>query len=358
MSRVAARIELTEAERKELERRERAHSTPYRDRQRAKVILLASAGLENQQIAGKLKLSRMAVGKWRERFSAERIAGLVDAPGRGRQSNLEPGQMEAVLSRVVQPPAHLRRWSCRTMAHQSGLSKSTVQKLWASNDLKPHLSRTFKLSTDPQFEVKFWDIVGLYLNPPDRALVLCCDEKSQIQALSRSQPGLPLKAGHIQTRTHDYYRNGTVTLFAALDYLQGKIIARTDRRHTHREWLRFLKHIDEQTPADVQLHLIVDNYSTHKHPKVKAWLARHRRFHLHFTPTSASWLNMVERFFRDLTQQAIVSGSFQSVRDLVEAIDAYLAHHNLRAKRYLWRANGTEVLRKINKAWEAATARL
>src|ERR1700731_3700964 len=353
MSRVAARIELTEAERKELERRERAHSTPYRDRQRAKVILLASAGLENQQIAGKLKLSRMAVGKWRERFSVERIAGLVDAPGRGRLSNLEPEQMEAVLSRVVQPPAHLRCWSCRTMAHESGLSKSTVQKLWASNDLKPHLSRTFKLSTDRQFEVKFWDIVGLYLNPPDRALVLC-----QIQALSRSQPALPLKAGHIQTRTHDYYRNGTVTLFAALDYLQGKIIARTDRRHTHREWLRFLKHIDEQTPADVQLHLIVDNYSTHKHPKVKAWLARHRRFHLHFTPTSASWLNMVERFFRDLTQQAIVSGSFQSVRDLVEAIDTYLAHHNLRAKPYVWRANGTEVLRKINRAWEAAMAGL
>ena len=355
MSRVAARIELTEPERKELERRERAHSTPYRDKQRAKVILLASAGLENQEIASKVNLSRIAVGKWRERFSLERMVGLADAAGRGRLSNLEAEQLEAVLSRVVQPPAHLRRWSCRTMAREAGLSKSTVQKLWANNDLKPHLSRTFKLSTDPEFELKFWDIVGLYLNPPERALVLCCDEKSQIQALSRSQPGLPLKAGHIQTRTHDYYRNGTVTLFAALDYLQGKIIARTARRHTHREWLRFLKHIDEQTPAEVQLHLIVDNYSTHKHPKVKAWLARHRRFHLHFTPTSASWLNMVERFFRDLTQQAVVNGSFQSVRDLVEAIDAYLAHHNLRAKRYLWRADGAEVLRKINRAWQAAT---
>ena len=355
MSRVAARIELTEPERKELERRERAHSTPYRDKQRAKVILLASAGLENQEIASKVNLSRIAVGKWRERFSLERMAGLADAAGRGRWSNLEAEQLEAVLSRVVQPPAHLRRWSCRTRARAARLSKSTVQKLWANNDLKPHLSRTFKLSTDPEFELKFWDIVGLYLNPPERALVLCCDEKSQIQALSRSQPGLPLKAGHIQTRTHDYYRNGTVTLFAALDYLQGKIIARTDRRHTHREWLRFLKHIDEQTPAEVQLHLIVDNYSTHKHRKVKAWLARHRRFHLHFTPTSASWLNMVERFFRDLTQQAVVNGSFQSVRDLVEAIDAYLAHHNLRAKRYLWRADGAEVLRKINRAWQNAT---
>jgi hypothetical protein len=355
MSRVAARIDLTEAERKELERRERAHSTAYRDRQRAQVILLASRGLENRQIARKLKLSRMAVGKWRERFGLERIAGLVDAPGRGRPSSLEPEKVETVLSRVVQPPTHLRRWSCRTMARESGLSKSTVQKLWASNDLKPHLSRTFKLSTDPEFELKFWDIVGLYLDPPDQALVLCCDEKSQIQALSRSQPGLPLKTGHIKTCTHDYYRNGTVTLFAALDYLRGKIIARTDRRHTHREWLRFLKQVDEQTPAELQLHLIVDNYSTHKHPKVKAWLARHRRFHLHFTPTSASWLNMVERFFRDLTQQAIVNGSFQSVKELVEAIDVYLAEHNLRAKRYVWRANGEEVLRRISKAWEAAT---
>ena len=346
---------MTEPERKELERRERAHSGSFRDRQRAKIILLASQSLENQEIAGKVKLSRMAVGKWRERFSLERMAGLVDTPGRGRLSSLEPEQIEAVLSRVVQPPAHLRRWSCRTMARESGLSKSAVQKLWAGNDLKPHLSRTFKLSTDPEFEAKFWDIIGLYFNPPDQALVLCCDEKSQIQALSRSQPGLPLKAGHIQTRTHDYYRNGTVTLFAALDYLQGKIIARTDRRHTHREWLGFLKHIDEQTPVDVQLHLIVDNYSTHKHPKVKAWLARHRRFHIHFTPTSASWLNLVERFFRDLTQQAIVRGSFESVRVLVEAIDAYLAHHNLKAKRYVWRADGAEVLRKINKAWAVAT---
>jgi transposase len=355
MSRVAAWIELTDSEREELQRRARAHTVPYRDRQRAKIILLASEGLENQEIAGKLRLSRLAVGKWRERFSLERIAGLMDAPGRGRLSNLVPAQVEAVLSRVVQPPAYLQRWSCRSMAREVRVSKSTVQKLWASNDLKPHLSRTFKLSSDPEFEAKFWDIVGLYLNPPDQALVLCCDEKSQIQALSRSQPGLPLKAGHIQTRTHDYYRNGTVTLFAALDYLQGKIIARTDRRHTHREWLRFLKEIDQQTPHAIDLHLIVDNYATHKHPKVKTWLARHQRFHLHFTPTSASWLNLVERFFRDLTQEAIAKGSFENVRSLVEAIDAYLARHNLRAKRYVWRADGAEILRKINRAWEAAT---
>jgi transposase len=354
MPRVAARIELTTPERTELERRSRAQRGPHRDRQRAQVILLASEGLENREIAGRVKLNRLAVGKWRERFSLERAAGLVDAPGRGRLSSLAPEKVQAVLSRVVQPPAPLGRWSCRTMAREVGVSKSTVQKLWAANDLKPHRTRTFKLSADPHFEAKFWDIVGLYLQPPDHALVLCCDEKCQIQALQRTQPGLPLQVGHLQTRTHDYYRHGTVTLFAALDYLQGKVIARTDGRHTHREWLRFLKQIEAQTPAGVQLHLIVDNYATHKHPKVKAWLGHHPRFHLHFTPTSASWLNLVERFFRDLSQQAILPGSFQNVAALVEAIDAYLAQHNLRAKRYVWRADGAEILRKISRAWEGA----
>jgi transposase len=354
MPRNAIPITLSASEKAELQQRARAHSCAHRDRQRARVILLAGEGLENRQIAAQLGLSRMAVGKWRERFSAARMAGLSDAPGRGRPSSLKPQQLEAVLSRVVQPPPHLGRWSCRSMAREVGVSKSTVQKLWASNDLKPHLSRTFKLSADPEFGPKFWDILGLYVDPPDQALVLCCDEKSQIQALSRSQPGLPLKAGHIQTRTHDYYRHGTVTLFAALDYLQGKIIARTDRRHTHREWLRFLQEIDRQTPAQLQLHLIVDNYSAHKHPKVKTWLARHPRFHMHFTPTSASWLNLVERFFRDLTQEALLPGSFQSVKQLVDAIDAYLAQHNLAAKRYVWRADGAEVLRKIERAWKAA----
>jgi transcriptional regulator with XRE-family HTH domain len=205
MPRNAIPITLSASEKAELQQRARAHSCAHRDRQRARVILLAGEGLENRQIAAQLGLSRMAVGKWRERFSAARMAGLSDAPGRGRPSSLKPQQLEAVLSRVVQPPPHLGRWSCRTMAREVGVSKSTVQKLWASNDLKPHLSRTFKLSADPEFGPKFWDILGLYVDPPDQALVLCCDEKSQIQALSRSQPGLPLKAGHIQTRTHDYY---------------------------------------------------------------------------------------------------------------------------------------------------------
>jgi DDE superfamily endonuclease len=242
------------------------------------------------------------------------------------------------------------------MACHAGVSKSTVQKLWAQNDLKPHLTRTFKLSADPAFEAKFWDVIGLYLSPPDQALVLCCDEKSQIQALQRTQPGLALNAGRLQTHTHDYYRHGTVTLFAALDYLQGKIIARTERRHTHREWLRFLKQIEAQTPPRVHLHPIVDTYATHKDAKVKAWLGRHPRFHLHFTPTGSSWLKLVERFFRDLSQQALVGASFGSVPELLDSLWHYLAEHNLRPQRYVWRAEGQRVLEKIHRAWEAAFA--
>jgi transposase len=240
------------------------------------------------------------------------------------------------------------------MAAHQGVSKATVQRLWARNDLKPHLTKVFKLSSDPAFEAKFWDVIGLYLDPPERALVLCCDEKTQIQALQRSQPGLPLGVGHLRTETHDYYRHGTVTLFAALDYLEGKVLARTAPKHTHRQWLDFLKHIDRETPAELDLHLVLDNYATHKHPKVKQWLAKRPRFHLHFVPTSSSWLNLVERFFRDLSQQAILPGSFGSVPELVDALMQYLARHNLQPKRYVWRAEGAAVLAKIQRAWEAA----
>jgi transposase len=240
------------------------------------------------------------------------------------------------------------------MALELGVSKATVQRVWSENEIKPHLTRVFKLSTDPDFEAKFWDVIGLYLNPPERAVVLCCDEKSQIQALQRSQPGLPLGEGHIRTQTHDYYRNGTVTLFAALDYLQGKVIAYTAQTHTHRQWLEFLKQIDREIPLSQHIHIILDNYSTHKHPAIKRWLARHPRFELHFTPTGSSWMNLVERFFRDLSQQAILPGSFGSVRQLVDAIMQYLAQHNLNPKRYVWRAKGEEILAKIQRAWKAA----
>ena len=320
MSRVAVPITLQAQDREELRRRARAHRVEHRHRQRAKVVLLAAEGWSNNQIAPQAGFNVNSVRKWRNRYARAGLPGLGDRARPGRPSTLDPQKVKTVLSEVVRPPAPRTRWSVRSMACHAGVSKSTVQKLWAQNELKPHLSRTFKLSSDPAFEAKFWDVIGLYLSPPDQALVLCCDEKSQIQALQRSQPGLALKAGHLQTHTHDYYRHGTVTLFAALDYLQGKIIARTERRHTHREWLRFLQQIEAQTPAEVQLHLIVDNYAPHKHPKVKAWLARHPRFHLHFTPTASSWLNLVERFFRDLSQQALVGASFGSVPELVDSI--------------------------------------
>ena len=239
------------------------------------------------------------------------------------------------------------------MAKHLGVSKATVQRVWSTNDIKPHRTRIFKLSCDEQFEAKFWDVIGVYLNPPDNAVVLCCDEKSQCQALQRSQPGLPLAQGHIRTVTHDYYRHGTVTLFAALDYLSGKVISQVAPRHRHNEWLKFLKKLDAEIAGDLSIHLIVDNYSAHKHQRVRRWLERHPRFHLHFTPTSASWMNMVERFFRDLSQQAILPGSFGSVAELVDAINHYLSQHNLEPKRYVWHANGQEVLNKIHRAWEA-----
>lgn len=242
------------------------------------------------------------------------------------------------------------------MAAAVGVSHQSVQRIWKNNDLKPHLLRTFKISNDPQFEQKFWDVIGLYLNPPDKALVLCCDEKSQCQALERTQPGLPLGIGHIRTQTHDYKRHGTITLFAALNYLDGKILSRTEARHTHVEWLRFLKQIDRETPAELQLHLIVDNYATHKHEKVRKWLKRHPRIVTHFTPTGSSWMNLVERFFADLTGDYVREGSFASVRELIEAIDEFLAVRNEEPKRYVWRAKGEDILRKIEKAKAALAA--
>ena len=239
------------------------------------------------------------------------------------------------------------------MAKEVGVSRHTVHTIWKRNDLKPHRTRTFKLSKDPKFEQKFWDVIGLYLNPPQKALVMCCDEKSQCQALERSQPGLPLGIGHIRTRTHDYTRHGTITLFAALNYLDGKLISRTEKRHTHVEWLRFLKQIERETPKGLAIHLIVDNYGTHKHARVRQWLERHPRFHCHFTPTGSSWMNLVERFFADLTGDVICEGSFRSVPELIRAIEAYLVDRNASPKPYTWHAKGGELLAKIQRAKEA-----
>ena len=356
MGRPVKQLDATLEERIELRNRVRASTTPQRDSLRARIILLRLQGEKLEDIARQLGVSVPCVSKWSARFETAGLEGLKDAPGRGRKPSLPPEKIEQVLTKVTQPPKGRRRWSVRTMAKAVGVSHDSVHRIWKANDLKPHLTRTFKLSRDPQFESKFWDVIGLYLNPPDKALVFCCDEKSQCQALERTQPGLPLGIGHIRTQTHDYYRHGTITLFAALNYLDGKIVARTERRHTHVEWLRFLKQLDRDTPKDLELHLIVDNYATHKHANVKAWLARHPRFHLHFTPTGSSWLNLVERFFADITQEAIRDGSFTSVRQLITAIEDYLALRNEQPKRYQWRAKGEEILAKIQRARQALSA--
>lgn len=353
MARPKLDFTLTEEQRRELERLVKAPATPQKVVRRARVALLAAAGIENAAIAAQLSTSRVTVGLWRQRFLDAGLAGLAEAPRPGRPVTVDPLKAQRVLTEVVQPPKHRARWSCRLMARHVGLSKDTVQRLWAANDLKPHRTRIFKLSSDSRFEQKFWDIIGLYLDPPTRAVVLCCDEKSQCQALERTQPGLPLGQGHICTRTHDYYRHGTLTLFAALNYLNGKILAERAPRHRHQEWLRFLQGIDAAVPADCAVHLILDNYATHKHPRVLAWIAKHPRFHLHFTPTSSSWLNLVERFFRDLSEDVVLPGSFTSVKQLSEAVLDYLAQRNLHPHRYEWKASGLSILEKIRRAREA-----
>lgn len=345
------RIALEPEEARELNKRLRASKVSVRDRQRAQIILLAADGYTQERIGETVGVTRVTVNHWCRRFVKARLAGLADAPGRGRKPSLPVAAVKKTLETVTRPPAELGRWSCRTMAHAAGISTASVQRLWAANDIKPHLTRTFKLSNDVHFEEKFWDVIGLYLNPPEKALVLCCDEKSQCQALERTQPGLPLGIGHIQTATHDYIRHGTLTLFAALNYLEGKLITTIAEQHRHQEWLAFLKKIHRETPKDLAIHLIADNYATHKHPEVKAWLIKHPRFHMHFTPTSSSWLNLVERFFRDLTDR-ITNGSFASVKELADTIIAFLADRNQNPKRYVWKAKGEEILRKIQRARE------
>lgn len=350
MARPVHGLDVDADQRKELEALIRASTTPQRTVQRARIILARAEGLSQEETARRVGVRRRIVSKWCGRFRQQGLAGLADAGGRGRKPSVKEASRAMILTQATQPPKGRSRHSVRSMARAAQVSPGTVHALWRANDIKPHLTRTFKLSKDPQFEPKFWDVIGLYLNPPDKALVLCCDEKSQCQALERTQPGLPLGVGHIKTQTHDYIRHGTITLFAALSYLDGKILSRTAAQHTHQEWLAFLKMIDRETPQGLAIHLIIDNYATHKHPVVKEWLARHPRFHLHFTPTSSSWLNLVERFFRDLTQEVVREGSFGSVRELVQAIEAYLAERNLAPKRYVWKKKGEEILAKIARA--------
>src|SRR5271165_6885796 len=293
MSRLNAGVEISHDQRAELERLVAASTTPQRLVKRAKIVLLRAQGCTQWGTAAQAGVSRPAVIRWERRFAGLGLAGLVDAPGRGRKPSISEAKKEKLITQATQPPPNRTRWSVRSMARQVGISPASVQRIWAANEIKPHLTRTFKLSNDPHFETKFWDVIGLYLNPPDEALVLCCDEKSQCQALERTQPSLPLGIGHIRTRTHDYKRHGTVTLFAALNYLEGKLITRTEAHPTHVEWLRFLKQIDRETPKELAVHILADNYATHKHAKVKEWLKKHARFQLLFTPTGSSWLNLV-----------------------------------------------------------------
>ena len=350
MARPIKRLEAAAEIVRELRRRSRSTTIGVRDRERAEIILRRLDGVGVAAVGAQLQTTAKRVSMWSRRFERLGLAGLDERTGRGRKSSLPAAKVARVVTEATRPPRGKTRWSIRSMSRHAGISASSVQRIWSKNDLKPHRLNTFKLSNDPKFEEKFWDVIGLYLDPPEQALVLCCDEKSQCQALERTQLGLPLAPKRPRTMTHDYVRHGTITLFAALSQLTGKLIARTEASHTHVEWLRFLKQIDRQTPRELDLHLIADNYATHKHPKVRAWLDRHPRFTMHFTPTSSSWLNLVERFFADLTGDVIRAGSFASVNHLVRDIKAYLAERNADPKPYLWRAKGADILAKIQRA--------
>lgn len=353
--RVAATVILSAEQRDQLGRLSRGRLTAVRVVERAKIILLCAEGKQNREIAVLLGTTRRTVGIWRQRFVQYGVTGIErDAPRPGRQKPLAAEIVEEVVRKTTQEkPEKGTHWSTRSLAQAMGLSASTIRRIWKRYGLKPHLIRTFKLSNDPQFVEKLEDVIGLYLNPPEHALVLSVDEKSQIQALDRTQPGLPLKKGRCGTLTHDYKRNGTTTLFAALNTLDGTVIGTCMPKHRHQEWIQFLKLLDRETPKDKHIHLIADNYATHKHPEVQAWMTQHPRFTVHFTPTSASWLNMVERFFRDLTQKQLRRGVFRSVGDLIASIQDYLVRHNANPKPFVWTKSASDILEKVTRARQA-----
>jgi transposase len=348
-------ISISTADRERLERLVRDRNTPQKVVWRARIVLLANDGLTATAIAAAVGKSMLTVRRWRRRYLAKGVDGLLkDATRPPRRKPLTAGKIADVVHMTLhEKPPNATNWSVRSMAAAAGISHTSVQRIWRAHGLKPHLVETFKISRDKNFAAKVADVVGLYLNPPDKALVLCVDEKSQIQALDRTQPGLPMKRGRAGTMTHDYKRNGTTTLFAALSMLDGSVIGTCMPRHRHREFLRFLKLIDQQTPAGLDLHLVVDNYATHKTPAVKRWLKAHARFHLHFTPTSASWLNMVERFFAEITRNRIRRGTFKSVTELKSVIMDYLENHNADPKPFIWTKSAGEILEKVARAKQA-----
>jgi len=343
-------LTITPQDKIHLERQVRSGKTEQRLVLRARIVLGAAAGKSTHALAQELHTSRPTVIAWRKRFREGGLAALGQDRPRGRSFTPLPAAKQAqVVDKTLQPPAHATHWSCRTMAKSCGISKASVQRLWDAHGLKPHLVKSFKLSNDPHFIEKLEDVVGLYLNPPEHALVFSLDEKSQIQALDRTQPGLPMKKGRAGTMTHDYKRNGTTTLFAALDVLKGQVIGQCMKRHRHQEFLTFLKTIDRNTPQEVAIHCIVDNYATHKKEEVRRWLRRHPRFHFHFIPTSSSWLNLVERWFAQITSQRIRRGVFHSVAELEQAIMDYIQHHNTDPKPFVWTKSADDIVRKVKR---------
>jgi transposase len=347
-------LNVTDEERATLQAWTRRRKTAQQLALRSRIVLRCDQGWTSRQVADHLHINPVTVSKWRERFRIRRLDGLSDEPRVGAPRTIGDEKVYQVITQTLEnTPTHATHWSTRTMGKQVGLSQSAVSRIWRAFGLQPHRSQTFKLSTDPQFVKKLQDIVGLYVNPPEHAIVLSCDEKSQIQALDRTHPSLPMKPGRAGTMTHDDKRGGTTSLFAARNVLEGTIISQCQPRHRHQEWFKFPKLIESKTPADQDVHLICDNYATHKHPQVKKWASRHPRFHFHFTPTSASWLNMMERFFRDLTDKALRRGSFYDVNDLIGAIDEYINQHNANPKPFIWTASATDIPAKVKRARKA-----
>jgi transposase len=358
VNKAAPALVMSDGQREALQVLARSQTAPHRQVRRAEALLLAADGTANSHIAERVGVEVATVRAWRARFAEEGLAklGKVRA-GRGRKSTIAQDKIDEIVELTRNSkPAGQTHWSCRTMAKQVGVSPATVQRVWAARGLKPHLVKSFKLSNDPRFEEKLVDVVGLYLAPPDKSIVLCLDEKSSVQALDRTQPSLPMKKGRAQTMTYDYKRNGTTTLFAALDVLTGKVIGQCLPKHRHQEFLKFLRTVEKEVPKGLQVHLICDNYATHKHATVTTWLAKHPRFHMHFTPTSSSWLNLVERWFRELTDKALRRGVFHSVPDLIAKIEEYLDAHNDDPKPFVWTATAEEILAKVARGRVALQA--
>jgi putative transposase len=345
-----AEIKLSSSDRKQLETIAQSRSLPHGVVRRANIILLSASGESNSMIAQRVGLSIPTVGHWRRRFLDHGVIGLYGEERPGRPRTHEDDRVAALINKVLKDkPKHATHWTVRSVSEETGIAKSTVHRFFRLFGLQPHRSKSFKLSTDPFFVEKVRDIVGLYLNPPDKALVLCVDEKSQCQPLERTQPVLPMGLGYVEGVTHDYYRHGTTTLFAALDVVSGQVISQCKARHRHQEFLSFLRHLDNSVPKRLDVHLIVDNYATHKHPKVRAWLAARPRYHVHYTPTYASWLNQVERWFGLITSRVIRRGSFKTVRELIKRIDSFVAHYNAHSRPFVWTATAQSILQKIRR---------